>query len=135
MHRNKGFTLIELMITVVIIGILAAVAMPSYQTYVIRGNIPEAGSGLSELRLRIEQYFADNRTYVTFTCPSPSQSKNFTFTCPALADNTYSIQATGKSTTNVASFTYTIDQNGTRTSATPWGNSNTCWVNKPDGGC
>lgn len=135
MHRSKGFTLIELMITVAIIGILAAVAMPSYQAYVIRGNIPEAGSGLSDLRLRIEQYFADNRTYVGFTCPTPSQSKNFVFACTIADQNTYSISATGKSTSNVANFTYTIDQNGTRASTTPWGDSNTCWISKQGGGC
>ena len=135
MHKNLGFTLIELMITVAIIGILAAVAMPSYQAYVIRGNIPEATSGLSDLRLRIEQFFADNRTYVGFGCPTPAQSKNFVFTCPTLTANTYSISAAGKSTSNVSGFTYTIDQNGTRASDTPWGDSNTCWVSKQGGGC
>lgn len=135
MSKNKGFTLVELMITVVIIGILAAVAMPSYQAYAIRGNIPEASSGLSELRLRIEQFFADNRTYEGFTCPTPGQAKNFTFTCPTLTANTYSISAVGKSTSNVYGFTYTINQSGTRASDTPWGDSNTCWISKQDGGC
>ena len=58
-----GFTLIELMITVAVIGILAAVAYPSYTNYIQRGKITEATSSLSELRLRAEKWFSDNRTY------------------------------------------------------------------------
>jgi len=58
--RNKrcsgvgGFTLIELMITVAVVGILAAVAFPSYTNYIRRGKIAEAQSTLSDLRLRAE---------------------------------------------------------------------------------
>lgn len=64
-HRQKGFTLIELMITVVIIGILAAIAYPSYQEFVKRGNRTEGQAFLSEVAARQERYFAQNNEYVT----------------------------------------------------------------------
>ena len=59
MPADRGFTLIELMITVAIIAILAAVALPAYSTYVTRARITDAVKGLSEMRLKMEQYFQD----------------------------------------------------------------------------
>jgi type IV pilus assembly protein PilE len=61
--RQSGFTLPELMIVIVIVGILAAVALPSYQDYVLRSNRAVAKSKLLELAARQEQYFADNKVY------------------------------------------------------------------------
>ncbi|MGE5649003.1 MAG: type IV pilin protein, partial [Bacillota bacterium] len=63
-HRKSGFTLIELMVTVAVVAIIAAVAMPSYRDYVIRGKIPQATNNLSTLRAQLEQYYQDNQTYV-----------------------------------------------------------------------
>ena len=64
MHKAHGFTLIELMVTVAIVAILGSIALPAYNQYVQRGKITEATSSLSELRLRAEKFFADNRTYL-----------------------------------------------------------------------
>jgi len=135
LKKNYGFTLIELMITVAVIAILARVAMPSYQNYVIRGNIPEATTGLSQIRSKAEQYFADNRNFTNFTCPQPDTVKNFTFSCPTLTASTYIIQASGNSSGMMANFVYTINQSGTKTSNTPWGSNTNCWVNNKSGGC
>ena len=63
MRSNSGFTLIEVMITVAIVAILAAIAVPSYNEYVQRARITEATSNLSDMRNKMEQYFQDNRTW------------------------------------------------------------------------
>jgi len=134
MHARRGacygFTLIELMIAVAIVGILAAVALPSYQDYVRRGNIPEATSALGQGRIAMEQWFQDNRTYAGAPCPS--NGKSFTFGCVTAA-TTFTITATGTGT--MSGFGYTIDQNNGRASTTPWGNGATCWVARKGDSC
>ncbi|WP_372865304.1 type IV pilin protein [Spongiibacter sp.] len=58
-----GFTLIELMITVAIIAILAAVALPSYQNYVVRANRTAAANFVMEVANMQERYYLDKRQY------------------------------------------------------------------------
>jgi type IV pilus assembly protein PilE len=135
----KGFSLLELLTVVAVIGILAAVAFPAYQDYAVRSKIPEATGGLAEMRLKAEQYFADNRTYLGFPCTQPSQVKNFLFTCPAgnLTAATYLLQAQGNADGGMSGFTYTVNESNVRTSnITPWGKSSaSCWILKKDGSC
>lgn len=64
-RRSPGFTLIELMIVVAIVGILAAIAYPSYQQYVIRSNRAVAKAALNQLASRQEAFYADRKTYAT----------------------------------------------------------------------
>ena len=63
MNKAKGFTLIELMVTVVIVAILASIAIPSYREYVIRGNRRAAQAAMMEIATRQQQYFVANRVY------------------------------------------------------------------------
>ena len=63
MRRTGGFTLIELMITVVVVAILAAIAYPSYLSYLVRSNRAAAQSALMDIAQREQQYLLDARAY------------------------------------------------------------------------
>ena len=63
--RSKGFTLLELMITVAIIAILAAVAIPAYRGYIDTAKMTEAHNNLAAIRLAQEEYFLENNKYFT----------------------------------------------------------------------
>jgi type IV pilus assembly protein PilE len=146
-RQNFGFTLIEIMIVVAIIGILAAIAIPQYTSYVRRAQISEATAGLSEMRVKMEQYFQDNRVYngTPLPCGAAGTSvaaapvgKYFTFTCPSPTATTYTVLAEGIG--QLAGLKLTVDQNNVRkTDAVPTGwtlpSPNNCWVNGKAGGC
>lgn len=136
--QQQGFTLIEVMVTVVIVGILAAIAVPIYSDYVVRGKIPDATAALSTKRVQNEQFFQDNRTYVgTPGCSADAvTSKYFTFSCsPAATATSYTIRADGVGT--MAGFAFTLDEANNKTTpsvASGWTTSATCWVTSK-GGC
>ena len=137
----KGFTLIEVMIAVVVVGVLSAVAVPAYQAYVIRARMAEAFTGLGGVQLAAEQYWANNRTYVGTLpkpFPLPVVGDNFTYSVTKATTSEYVVLATGKNT--VAGFKFTIDQAGNRaTTGVPstggWTASTTCWVDRKGGLC
>ena len=140
MRRMSGFTLIELMIAVVVVAILTAIALPSYRDYIIRGKITEATANLADMRVKLEQYFQDNRTYVGAcvagtAAPLPTGTKYFTFTCPTLTAAAFTVTATGIAAQGMSGFSYTVDQANTQAttisapaSTDGWLTSATCWV-------
>ena len=138
-----GFTLIEVMITVAVIAILAAVALPNYFDYVTRSRLVEAKTSLVDMRTRLEQYFLDNRAYPdTCIAPAPgpagtgkiylpANAKYFAVACQGLPA-TYTVTATG------LGFVFSIDAANVRKTKpvpTGWTESETCWVSRKNGDC
>jgi type IV pilus assembly protein PilE len=144
-RSQPGFTLIEVMITVAIIAILAAVALPSYRDYVLRGQLVDATSALATFRADMERHFQDNRTFATvgaFTTPCARDVAvrtvgNFVVSCTAAPSATaYTLQAVGSGP--VAGFAYTVnqlDQRATTAAPAGWGACNTKWILKRGQAC
>jgi type IV pilus assembly protein PilE len=146
MKPQRGFTIIELMIAVAIIAILAAIALPAYDGYTQRAKLTEAFTALSDFRVRMEQFYQDNRRYdgvgLNGCGVTGPNSKYFTFVCaPGLAPSqTYTITATGIANEGLTNFVYTLNENNVRattTLGTAWSGAPNaaCWVRRKDGSC
>ncbi|WP_248796090.1 type IV pilin protein [Pseudomonas sp. MWU13-2105] len=134
-RTQSGFTLIEAMITVAIVAILAAIALPAYSSYITKSNIKAAQADLVALSLNLENYYQKQLAYpvstasgitsiqcalignpTPCTAPSsgwqPSQSSLFSYSISSTA-TTYTVTATGSSG-NVNGCVITLDQGNNR---------------------
>jgi type IV pilus assembly protein PilE len=125
--RPRGFTLIELMVCAAIIGLLAAIAYPTYGKYLVRSNRSAAQSYLVELAQAEAQYMADSRTYASLADlnrPAPtvvSAKYDVTIELTDGPPSTFTISATPKTGTNQAGDgALTLNQAGTRTPGGKW---------------
>lgn len=134
-RRHSGFSLIELMITVIIAAILATIAVPAYRDHTLRARVAEAFSQLSASNLRLEQFYQDSRNFGSKTVcgvPMPANG-NFSYAC-TLAENgqSYLLTASGLAERGMQAFSFTLDQSGnTRTLTLPadWGSAPVnCWI-------
>ena len=146
MKHERGVTLIELMIVVVVVGILGAVAIPAYTDYIARGKIAQVTENLSEAKVRMEQVYNSNRTYASSvggtSCPDFSgmfTNSGFTVAmsnCPGDSGTTFTITATGNTGTSMAGYMYSINQAGEKTSKTPaFSTPQSCWLTAKTGSC
>lgn len=138
-----GFTLMEVMIAIAIVGILSAIALPQYNEYVRRSRIVEATNGMNDFRTRMEQYFQDNRTYANGAACGVAvpPADAFTLACtPSVAG--YDLRANGNAAKGMSAFRYQllVADTGLVTRATlglpaGWTSSASCWVTRKDGSC
>lgn len=137
-RQIHGFTLIELMITVAIIAILAAVAVPSYGEYVRKSRRSEAQAFMSDVVARQQHFLLDRRAYAVSITAAPA-SNGLGLTIPSSVSSYYAVTIATDNTTSPPSFvvtgtpsgaqaaekcgTLTIDQRGTKTAS----GTGTCW--------
>ena len=144
--RIRGFTLLEVMITVCIVAILAAIALPAYQDSVRRGKIIDATVRLGDFRAQQEKWFLDNRTYQKVPAagtacgidnPPLGATDPFKLECDAPTATTYNIRATGQAAGGMPGLIYNVDQTNARstTGAGGWTGSASCWSVRKDGTC
>ena len=134
MRQSRGFSLIELMIAIAIIGILMAIAVPTYREHVRRGAVEEALAQLSSGKTAIEIYFLDNRTYVGAPLPAGTSKFAITYADGEPTATTYELVATGSD--NVSGFVYTLNEQGVKaTTGGAWGTNGGCWIIRKGGTC
>jgi type IV pilus assembly protein PilE len=135
--KKNGFTLVELMIAVLIVGILAAIAIPSYAAYVKRANRTDATRSLSVTSQALERCYSQNFTYVGCAVvgpPTASSQGYYTITVNVVAGppesyNMSAVPALAPQTTDTACVSFTLDSTGLQgaTDSTAANNTKTCW--------
>lgn len=121
MKRQMGFTLIEVMIAVVIIGILAAIAFPSYREYILRGQRTEGVALLSEGAARQERFYAQNNTYANnvglLNMNANSSNDLYTLSVDNATATTYTLSATAinRQADDVKCGNFGLNEAGNRT--------------------
>ena len=134
MKIARGFTLIELMIVIAIVGVLVAIAYPSYTNSLIKGNRAAAKSFMLEVAQKEQQYLLDTRAYFDATTATPATWDAVGIKVPTEVTNFYDVVADGDNTTTPPSFTITatakgrqlkdgnltLNHQGTKTPAEKW---------------
>jgi len=130
MKKNQGFTLIELMIAIVVIGILATIALPAYQDYMMKARRADAKSALLEIQLNQEKWRANNTTYGTLANLGISSTSDDGFyrlsVSVSVAGYTATATKQGVQAADNACGNFSIDQAGTQ-GVTGSSSVSACW--------
>ena len=119
-NRTRGFTLLEVMIVVVIVGVLAAIALPAYQSQVRKSNRSAAQQFMQDVALREQQIMMDQRGYVPVTDTAyfgnkPSDSNSGVgLAAPSSTTGKYTFVVTRDNTTTPPSYTITATAAGSQ---------------------
>ena len=122
MRRNRGFTLIELMITVVIVGVLASIAYPSYEGYMKRNRRAEAQQLLAGIANRESQYLLDSRMYTNVIGATGLNANTERWTCTpsgaptSCTNGSYTVTVNAVNTDTPPTFTATATAIGKQVS-------------------
>lgn len=132
---TAGFTLVELVCAIGIVAILAAIAIPTYRSYVIRSRLPEAMNILSGYQIQLEHFYQDQANYGSAppACglTAPSATQYFTYSCSsANGGQTYTATATGMGM--LAGYVYTVDDTQAHNTTLFAGSSvnMSCWATR-----
>ena len=134
----KGFTLVELMVTIVVVSILASIAIPGYTSQIRKSRRTEARNAVLDAAAREERYFATHNIYsgaaadlgYTAFPAQVGQYYNLSVQCGAACATSFQVTAspiqTGPQVNDTACTSFTVDQTGLQT-ATPAANNTLCW--------
>jgi type IV pilus assembly protein PilE len=129
-RQQKGFTLIEIMIAVAIVGILAAIAYPSYRDQVRKSTRTEAKVALQQAAVTLEKCYTRTMTYVG--CPAPQAASvggHYTVAVSNITATTYTVTATpaGRQTEDSECGSFTLNDAGVKGIASGTGTVARCW--------
>ncbi|HEZ6224137.1 TPA: type IV pilin protein [Neisseria meningitidis] len=121
---QKGFTLLELMIAVAILGILTLITYPSYKTYIRRVRLSEVKSTLLMNAQNLERYYRQKGTFDNYNQAKLKQNKYFNITLSKVIPDHFTLKATPNPTTNEGeTCIVTLNDGGTLSAA---GNGQSC---------
>jgi len=134
-RKFRAFTLIELLIAIAILSLLAGIAYPSYQGFIIKTRRADAQSELIKAQIEQSSFRITHPTYISNASSAglPSNNQYYTFSIVSASTHTYTLKAEAKATASQIDDqsdcrTLYIDQSNTKTSD---GNqqNNACWIN------
>ncbi len=121
-QTQQGWTLVELMITVAIVGIIGAIAVPSYMEHIRESRRMDAKNELMQLKMEQEAYRLENNSYASAAQLGVAATEFYTFTVNNVSATTYTLVATAKGTQvkDTGCTTINLDQSMNKIPAECW---------------